>query len=159
MLDKSTLAKLKEYVSDYLNEDDSNTAYQVYESIESHDLIDYVTHHQKPTFQQVLFQFIDEKGISDATIYKKAWIDRRHFSKIRSNPDYQIGKNTAIALCMALELSLEEADKLLHAAGFTLSDSHTNDLVIQFCLNNHIYDLHDVNQSLEYLNLKPLINL
>src|SRR5690625_7052926 len=76
--------------------------------MESRELIDYVSNHQKPTFHELLFHFIDQKETSDAAIYKKAGIDRRHFSKIRSNPKYQIGKKTAIALCMALELSRSE---------------------------------------------------
>ncbi len=159
MLDKNTLADLKDYVKLHLNKVESNIAYKVYESVESHELMDYVTNNRKPTFQQILFHFIDQKGISDTTLYKKAWLDRRHFSKIRSNPNYQIGKNAAIALCMALELTSEEADELLHAAGFTLSNSHTNDLVIQFCLKNKIYNLNDVNEALHHLHLKPLINL
>src|SRR5690625_4603262 len=158
MLDKNRLADLKKYVEFHLNKSVQDVAYQVYESIESHELIDYVSNNQKPTFQELLFHFIDQKEISDVAIYKKAGIDRRHFSKIRSNPNYQIGKNTAIAFCMALELSLEEANKLLHAAGFTLSDSHTKDLVIQYCLQNEIYNLLDVNDALDHFNLKPLLD-
>lgn len=149
---------MKEYVEYHLSKNDHDIAYHVYETTESDDVIDYVTHHQKPTFQEMLFQFIDQKEEDDATIYKKAGIDRRHFSKIRSNPNYQIGKNAAIAFCIALELSVADANKLLHAAGFTLSKSHTRDLVIQYCLENKIYHLQDVNEALDYLNLKPLMN-
>jgi len=159
VLDKKSLADLKKYVAFHINKSNQNIAYEVYESMESRELIDYVSNHQKPTFHELLFHFIDQKETSDAAIYKKAGIDRRHFSKIRSNPKYQIGKKTAIALCMALELSLEEANSLLHAAGFTLSDSHTGDLVIQYCLQNEIYNLLDVNEALDHFNLKPLLDL
>src|SRR5699024_2043552 len=99
VLDKNSLADLKKYVEYHLNKSVQDVAYQVYESMESHELIDYVSNNQKPTFQELLFHFIDQKETSDAAIYKKAGIDRRHFSKIRSNPKYQIGKKTAIALC------------------------------------------------------------
>lgn len=162
MVNQITLDELKKYVAYHLYQPtlqfsrSENDA--IYESMDPLDLQDYVTNHRKPTFQEVLFQFIDQKGTSDATIYKKAWLDRRHFSKIRSNPDYQIGKNTVIALIMALELSENQADELLHAAGFTLSNSNSSDLVIQFCLKNKIYNLHDVNTALDHLNLKPLID-
>lgn len=165
MLMKSTLDGLEKYVKHHLNQPalqlkiikDKNV-YNVSESMEPLDLHNYVTHNRKRTFREILFHFIDQKNINDVTIYKKAWLDRRHFSKIRSNPDYQIGKNTVIALCMALELSVAEANELLHAAGFTLSNSHTNDLIVQFCLENKIYNLHDVNLALEHYSLKPLIS-
>lgn len=166
MLNKKTLTKLKVFVRRHLDKptlqvsqkESSDIIYNVSES-QPLELKDYVSNHRKPTFQQVLFRLIDQKGTSDATIYKKAWLDRRHFSKIRSNPDYRIGKNTVISLVLALELSQSKAEELLHAAGFTLSDSNTSDLVIQFCLKNKIYNLHDVNEALDYLSLKPLGNL
>lgn len=120
------------------------------------ELYDFVEKNRKPTFNQVLFDFIDKKGTSDSEIYKKAGIDRRHFSKIRSNPDYRISKNTAIALALALELKKKETEILLSAAGYSLSDCDTFDLVIQFCIEKKIYDIHTVNEALDYFSLKPL---
>lgn len=108
---------------------------------------------------QVLFSFIDKKGESESEVYKRAGIDRRHFSKIRSDPDYCIGKNSAIALALALELDKKQTDELLSAAGYTLSDSDIFDLVIQFCIERKIYNIYDVNQALDYFSLKPLIGV
>jgi hypothetical protein len=67
--------------------------------------------------------------------------------------------HTVIALAMALELNKKETDKLLSSAGFTLSESETFDLVIQFCLEKKIYDIHDVNHALDYFSLKPLVGV
>ncbi|KNY28872.1 hypothetical protein [Pseudobacteroides cellulosolvens] len=117
---------------------------------------EYIKNNRKPTFNQVLFSFIDRKGTTDSDIYKKAGIDRRHFSKIRSNPDYRISKNTAVSLSLALELTKKDTDKLLSAAGYSLSDSDTFDLVIQFCMEKKMYDIHNVNEALVYFSLKPL---
>lgn len=163
MLNKNLMTKLKTYVKQHFNQvdiqemlDASPLTYHTSESVVSDELHDFVDNHKKPTFQEVLFYFIDRKGTNDVTIYKKAWMDRKHFSKIRSNPNYQIGKNSAIALALALELSMSEAKELLHAAGFTLSNSNTLDLVIQFCLENNIYNLHDVNEALDYFDIKPV---
>lgn len=125
------------------------------ESVQN-ELYDFVTKNRKPTFNQVLFDFIDKKGTSDSDIYKKAGIDRRHFSKIRSNSDYRIGKNTVLALALALELNKKDADTLLSSAGYSLSDCDTFDLVIQFCMEKNIYDIHSVNEALDYFSLKPL---
>lgn len=97
-----------------------------------------------------------KKGVNDSDIYKKAGIDRRLFSKIRSNPEYHPGKNTAIAFVLALELEYEEALKLIKAAGYTLSDSETFDLVITFCFEHKLYNILHVNQALDYFSLRPL---
>ncbi len=66
-------------------------------------------------------------------------------------------KNTIIALALALELNKKETDELLSPAGYSLSDSDTCDLVVQFCLEKKIYNIHDVNQALDFFSLKPLV--
>jgi hypothetical protein len=120
------------------------------------ELEEFIENRRKLKFNQVLFEYIDQRRALDADIYKKAGLDRRHFSKIRSNPDYRPGKNTVIALALALELDSAGADRLLLSAGYSLSDADTFDLVIRFCLDRRIYGLDDVNLALDYFSLKPL---
>lgn len=160
MLDKNTLTKLKHYVEEQLSGLNAEIHEEVYHleevSLAREKLDDYIADKQQPKFNEVLFQFIDTKETTDVLIYKKAWIDRKHFSKIRSNPDYQVGKNTAIALAMALELTENEAEELLQSAGYALSDSDKSDLIIQFCLENKIYDLHAVNEALDSMDEKTI---
>ena len=91
----------------------SNISEETLQEYRNNELEDFIKNKRKPTFNQVLFSFIDKKGVSDSDIYKRAGIDRRHFSKIRSNPDYRPGKNTAIALALALELNKKETDQIL----------------------------------------------
>lgn len=166
MLDRKQLIELQEYVEIHLNsitfevfQEANYKERNILDDIQNNELEDFIKNNRKPTFNQTLFSFIDKKGTSDSVIYKKAGMDRRHFSKIRSNPDYRIGKNSVIALAIALELSEKETDKLLSSAGFSLSDSETFDLVIKFCLEKKIYDIHDVNQALVYFSLKPLFGV
>ena len=97
------------------------------------------------TFQEYLFMLIDRKGVNDPDVYKKANIDRKHFSKIRSNKDYVPSKKTALALAIALELSLDETRDLLRRAGLALSPSSMFDNIVEYCIDNGEYDIYDIN--------------
>lgn len=108
------------------------------------------------TFSTKLLRYIDRSGLKDAEIYKKAGIDRRHFSKIRCDKYYQPRKTTAISLCIALELTLEETEELLQLAGYSLSNSDIGDLVVKFYIERKIYDLTAVNEALDYFGQRLL---
>ena len=166
MLTESFLRKLKDYVTSHTEKVEVQAftinymirpfVGNVSESMAPQGIEDFVNNHRKPSFNNLLFNLIDKKGVTDSEIYNKAGIDRRHFSKIRSNPDYHPSKNTAIALSMALELNVTETKRLIGAASYTLSHSDKFDLVILYCIMNKKYFLPDVNQALEYFSLKPL---
>lgn len=108
------------------------------------------------SFSERLFQHIDELGLTDASVYKNAGVDRKLFSKIRSIPDYNPSKRTVVALCLSMKLPEEDTVDMLNAAGFSLSNNDRFDLVIQFCLEKEIFDIDEVNQALYSLRLKPL---
>lgn len=163
MLDKELLIELKQFVESHLNSPVllemtlcNSEERLISEELQNIEIEDFIKIKRQPTFHQTLFRFFDKKSTSDSDIYKRAGIDRRHFSKIRSNPEYKPKKNTVIALALALELSINEAEKLLSSAGYTLSDSDTFDLVIQFCLEKKLYDFFHINQALDYFSLDPL---
>ena len=108
------------------------------------------------TFQSKLFELIDGKNLKDSDVYNKVGIDRRLFSKIRSNKDYHPSKETIILFGLALELNEIEIEDLLRTASYSLPMNTTFDLIIRFCFKEHIYDVNQVNEFLYDHNCKLL---
>ena len=111
---------------------------------------------EEDTFQTKLFKYIDDKNLKDSDVYNKVNIDRRLFSKIRSNKDYHPSKETIILFGLALELNEDEIVDLLSSASYSLPMNTTYDLIIRFCFKEHIYNINTVNEFLYEYKCKLL---
>ena len=100
------------------------------------------------SFSEALLRLIDKSGKKDSEIYKKANISKQHFSKIKNNPQYKPSKATALALAVALELDVDQTRELIGRAGYALTNSSKQDLIVKFFIENKQYDIMEINIAL-----------
>lgn len=123
---------------------------------EKKDGLEMLMEHSEETFSQMLLRLIDERGMTDVQAYKKANIDKRLFSKIRSNEDYTPSKKTIFCFAIALKLSMEETEELLKRAGYAFSNCFKFDVVVSYFIENKKYDIFEINEVLFQYDLPIL---
>lgn len=154
MIDIKT--KLKDYIDNNLIQEKNNVFYAEFICAKKcSNIKDFIDENeQSNNFQTMLFKLIDNKNLKDSDVYNKVHLDRRLFSKIRSDKNYHPSKETVILLAIALELTEKELDEILDSASYSLPKNNKYDLIIRFCFINKIFKLADINELLYEYNCK-----
>lgn len=98
--------------------------------------------------------YIEREGLKYPAVYRAANMDKRLFSKIVSDINYKPSKDTAIALALALHLTLEETNDLISRAGYRLSHSIRRDIIIEYFIREREFNLININEILYRLGEK-----
>lgn len=126
------------FEADYISAPIATKALSLEEALKAADI----------SFSEALLNLIDQSGKKDSEVYKKANISKQHFSKIKNNPHYKPSKATTLALAVALELSLEQTKELIGKAGFALTNSSKQDLIVKYFIEQGNYNIIEINIAL-----------
>lgn len=153
--EEASLDDLFPSLDDVYDSDDVAHSFKQAGLFSSHQsILEALDKNTNKTFVDALAFYIKRKGVKDSQVYRAAGVDRRLFSKIMSDRHYSPSKDTAIALSLALKLTLEEANDMLSRAGYSLSHSSKKDIVVEYFFREQVYSVVDLNIVLNNLNEK-----
>lgn len=146
------------YEDDLYEEDSDEDSEEENEFTELHESkLEERMKHLSDSFSEYLLYLIEEKGMTNADVYKRALVDKKTFSKIKNHVDYHPQKMTAMCLCMGAKLNLDETRDLLARAGYALSPCDKTDIIFSYFIENQIYDMIELDIQLEEHGLSCLI--
>jgi hypothetical protein len=150
---ESTHALLKEEDTEDLDEDKPTFIYQ-----KVFNATILPTFKKGKTFSQILFEFIDKKGIDEVQLYQSIDMSRALFSKIRTDNHYRPERNTVYRFIIGMRLNMEEAIVLLKAAGYIFHSGDKTSLIVHHCVSNGLFNQSYIDSILVHNQENPLFS-
>lgn len=110
------------------------------------------------SFSQTLLALVDSRGLTDAEVCSRANLSRGLLAQIRKDSGFQPSKPVALALAVALGLTLDETGDLLARAGLALSHGSKRDVIVEYFIRTGVYDVYAINEALFAFD-QPLLGL
>ncbi|MBR2977980.1 MAG: macro domain-containing protein [Oscillospiraceae bacterium] len=103
---------------------------------------------QEETLIRMFDRLSEERNIRIGDVYNMTSISRQVLSKVRSNPDYHLGKRKAMELAILLRLSPEEAADFLARGDHAFNPTSRFDQIVLQCLNRKVFNLFAIDEVL-----------
>lgn len=138
----------------------------VKKKLTSNDIPDDVIGINREKFYQMLCDYCDQLGYSETQLYDKACVSKAVYSNIRSmaakGKTYVPSKVTVMCLCIALRLTVTQAEEMLNLVGYSFSSNLRIDKIISWCLEHreYEYDVRTINDVIyEKIGESPFLKL
>ena len=148
--------EIDSYIKQEISYEMHDVSFDIKEPTPNYNSINDFIKESDDILQDNIRNLILSKQLDEVEVYKKADVDRKLFSKIRTQPDYHPNKNTLLKLCLAMNLNTDETENLLKSAGYSLSKSMRSDLILRYCFGHQIFDVITVNQILDHYGEKVI---
>jgi len=133
------------------NEDLKKFYYEVAEEM-------HVAFELEQTFSQFAWRIFRQKKLNRQTFANKTLLSDAYFDRIKNNrlpanPDIE----TAMAICIGLDLNGKLGEELLEKAGHKLNNSQLHVIYRKFLYSLKGYSIYQCNEILEAFGFKPLV--
>jgi O-acetyl-ADP-ribose deacetylase (regulator of RNase III) len=138
--------KMNYQINEFLYDD--IVAYIEKNYVEADKTTDNATPSLAVPFVTTIAQWQDRKGVDAVACYRRANVSKETWEKIVSEENYQPSKTIVLAFAIALGLSLEETNCFLANCGYSFSKKDKVDVIVEFFLNNGVYNVFSINKAL-----------
>ena len=119
------------------------------------EIVEYYKEHKPYTFGQALCMCMEEVKVTVANLADKTGISERQIGRMRNDEAKDVCFRTIIALCVALNLVSETAERLLNLKRYTLNCDEPYVQVCKMFLEVSI-TVEDCNEILKSFGFEPL---
>ncbi|WP_430789096.1 hypothetical protein VBD025_02770 [Virgibacillus flavescens] len=106
-----------------------------------------------------LYNLLEEKRKKVTDLHLRAGIKKEYWHKV-TNGKIHPSKQKLLCLAVILKLNLEETEKLLRVAGYSLSEELTvYEAIIGFCIKKQIYSFFEIDQQLSRYGEKTIFSI
>jgi hypothetical protein len=121
----------------------------------SSEFEDFMAKTASMNFNQTVSAHIDRLGINQEDFYERTLLDDRQWRKVREGKDSKVHFDTAIAICVGLDLGLEYGEPLIRKAGYFLDAKqyHPYRMLLTFYRGQTLFECNEVLTEVE---VKPI---
>jgi hypothetical protein len=110
---------------------------------------EYVYEERKQMFTEFLRKKLADHGMTFQQLFESIKLDpsiRRSIINSSEVTPYQPDKNTVLKIGIAMQMYIDEMNKLLKTAGFDFSKYDKKDIIIMYFIGIKNYDLYEINK-------------